>query len=338
MKRRVVVFVSTYPQISETYIKNEVDALAQTCEVEIVAFAPGNFPYRSRRPHIVVTGENQLNVLDYLCRFRPDALHGHYLNQVRPVAEFARRLQVPFTIRAHSLDVLNPRRTRPQDAGEAIRPLAETVRSENCRGVLCFPFMRERLAGFGFAPEKLVSCNPIVDVQRFRNAERNGTAVMNVGAAIPKKNMGEFIALSRLVPQREFNAYALGYLTREIAEYNGTSGGRVQFIPPVDPEDMPPEYKKHAWLVYTADRAEASVGWPMALIEAMASGVAVCMQNIRPDLRDYVGDAGYLFETAGELAQRISNDPSAAERERGFAWAEQFDFRRELSLLTDLWR
>jgi len=30
-------------------------------------------------------------------------------------------------------------------------------------------------------------------------------------------------------------------------------------------------------------------------------------------------------------------NPSAEERARGFAWAEQFDFRRELPLLTNLW-
>ena len=76
MNRRIVVVVSTYPQVSETYIKKEVDALSTDNEVEIVAFASGSFPYRSHRPHIVVTQENQANVLEYLgvsaaCSARP---------------------------------------------------------------------------------------------------------------------------------------------------------------------------------------------------------------------------------------------------------------------------
>jgi len=103
----------------------------------------------------------------------------------------------------------------------------------------------------------------------------------NVGAAIPKKNMGDFVALSRLLPEREFNLYALGYRSQDLEELNRTLAGRVNFVPPVDPEDMAPEYKKHAWLVYTASPEKATVGWPMALIEAMASGVGACMQEDR---------------------------------------------------------
>lgn len=339
MKRRIVVFVSTYPQISETYIKNEIDALASDHEIEIVAFGAGSYPYRTRRPHLVVTKENQRNVLEYLSKFRPHALHAHYLVQLPQLLNISQHLQVPFTVRAHSFDVLgnslaryDARRTTGGQAS-----LSQAGESPLFRGVLCFPFMRERLIAAGLPADKVIACNPIIDVHRFRNTEPNGGAIMNVGAAIPKKNMADFIALSRLVAGRDFNLYGLGYLTQELMEQNRSAGGRVNFIAPVDPEDMPPEYKKHAWLVYTASKAESTVGWPMALIEAMASGVGVCMQSIRADLRDFVGDAGYLFDAPADVAGRLRVDPSPEERARGFAWAEQFDFRRELPLLTNLW-
>ena len=197
--------------------------------------------------------------------------------------------------------------------------------------------MRDRLIEAGFPPDRVIACNPVIDVQRFRNRADNGPALMNAGAAIPKKNMAEYVELSRLVPDRAFNLYALGYLSRELAQLNAASGGRVKFIPPVDPEDMPPEYKQHAWLVYTAAHSDNTVGWPMSLIEAMASGVGVCMQDIRPDLRQFLGDAGYLFDHTNELAARLRIDPTAAERERAFQWAEQYDFRKDLPLLTNLW-
>ena len=115
MKRRIVVFVSSYPQVSETYIKNEVDALAETCEIELVAFQAGSYPYRSRRPHIVITQENSRNVIEYLKGFAPHALHGHYLLQLPGMLRIAEMLKVPFTIRAHSFDVLGDKTAR-QDA------------------------------------------------------------------------------------------------------------------------------------------------------------------------------------------------------------------------------
>ena len=336
MKRRIVVFVSTYPQVSETYIKNEIDALWSDYEIEIVAFGAGSYPYRTRRPHVVVTRENQHNVLDYLRAFRPHRLHAHYLVQLPQLLAIAQLLQVPFTVRAHSFDVLG--KSLASGATQGSDPvLSQAGQSPLLRGVLCFPFMRDRLIAAGLPADKVIACNPVIDVQRFRDASPNGKAVMNVGAGIPKKNMGDFIALSRLVPEREFNLYALGYLAPQLAEENRRSGGRVRFVPPVDPEDMPQEYKKHAWLAYTASREENTVGWPMALIEAMASGVGACMQNLRTDLRDYVGDAGFLFDTPDELAGRLRVDPTAGERARGFAWAEQYDFRHQLPLLTNLW-
>lgn len=340
MKRRVVVFVSSYPQVSETYIKNEVDALADAFDVEIVAFQAGSFPYRSRRPHIVIDRANQANVLEYLRQFRPHALHGHYLLQLPSLLGISKMLGVPFTIRAHSFDVLGDKTAR-QDRARADQDapsfFAQAAASPLFRGVLCFPFMRERLIAAGLPADRVFASNPVIDVMRFRDRGPNGRDVMNVGAAIGKKNMGDFVALSRLVPEREFNLYALGYHSKDLVELNRSVGGRVRFVPPVDPEDMLAEYKKHAWLVYTASRTEATVGWPMAIVEAMASGVGACMQRIRPDLVDYVGDAGILFDTPQDLVERLRHDPSPAQRERGFDWAEQFDLRKQLPLLTSLW-
>ena len=337
MKRRVVIFVSTYPQVSETYIKNEVDALWGDYEIELVAFAAGSYPYRTRKPHIVVTKENQHNVLEYLRAFRPHQLHAHYLVQLPQLMAIAQLLQVPFTVRAHSFDVLGKSLASGGAAQTAVSGLSQAGASPLLRGVLCFPFMRERLIAAGLPADKVIACNPIIDVLRFHDTAPNGRAVMNVGAAIPKKSMGDFVALSRMLPERDFNLYGLGYLTPGLAEENRQAGGRVRFVSPVDPEDMPAEYKKHAWLAYTASKTENTVGWPMALIEAMASGVGVCMQNLRSDLRDYVGDVGILFDTPGDLVDRLRADPTAAERARGFAWAEQFDFRHQLPLLTNLW-
>ena len=144
---------------------------------------------------------------------------------------------------------------------------------------------------------------------RFRNSAPNGPEIMNVGAPAPKKNMEDFIRLSRLVPDRKFNLYGLGYETPRLVEINARLGGKVNFIAPSIRRTCRREYKKHCWLVYTASRTVNTVGWPMALVEAQASGVGVYVQKIREDLREYVGDAGAFFDSPEELVDAIRTPP-----------------------------
>ena len=62
---------------------------------------------------------------------------------------------MPFTIRAHSFDVLG------QDLARLNLPAIGS--NDLFRGVLCFPFMRQRLIDAGFPPHKVFPCNPVID-------------------------------------------------------------------------------------------------------------------------------------------------------------------------------
>ncbi len=61
------------------------------------------------------------------------------------------------------------------------------------------------------------------------------------------------------------------------------------------------------------------------------------MQDIRPDLREYVGDAGYLFDSIDDVAGIISQPFDEERRQLGFDQAKKSDVRSHISLLTDLW-
>jgi hypothetical protein len=161
---------------------------------------------------------------------------------------------------------------------------------------------------------------------------------MNVGACLPKKRMEDFLALAAAVPGRRFDLYALGYRSREIDKRNVEMGEPVHIVPPVEPEEMLAEYKKHAWLVYTADSERGAVGWPMAVAEAQAAGVGVCFPNLRPDLREYVGDAGFLYDSISEVADIIARPFPEEMRRKGFEQAKKSDVALHKTILTDLWR
>lgn len=347
-KRRVLYVVHEFPQISQTYIFNEILALEPDYEIRVVAIKETDIAIDTDRKAEITKSLSRIG--EIIEEFKPDVLHSHYVLHGPMMLKLAERYGIPFTIRGHSFDVLS-RPSRPRlfkRLGKMLRgepeiwvPYQEhgstTFNSPLCLGVLLFPFQRPMLEAAGVRPEKIFDCFPVVDFDLFYNREPNGDAIMNVGACIPKKKMTDFVDLAASMPDRRFNLYALGYYVEDIRKYNEAAGNPVHVIPPVQPRDMPAEYKKHQWMVYTGDYAMKSLGWPLALAEAQASGVGVCVANVRPDLRDYIGDAGYLFDNIDEVRKIVSQPVPEEIRERGFEQARKSDIRVHKKLLTDLW-
>lgn len=329
---RILYIVREYPQISQTYIKAEIDAIKDRYDIRVLALAPADTAEPRHLPFVVTS--QRPKILEVIREFKPQLIHTHYLVLGKLVGELAAEAGLPFTMRSHSFDVLETEGNRAHADWDVARTM---LRADGCLGVLCFPFLRAELERFGIPPDKLIDVPPVVAVSRFLDRSPNGRAIMNMGAVRPKKQMQDFVELSRLMPGREFNLYALGYRAPELKAYAEQRGGPVNFIPPVPHDDMPAEYKKHEWLVYTAHPGMKSVGWPMAVAEAQASGVGVCIAGIRPDLQDYVGGAGYLYRDIREVKEIISAPPSAAQREAGFEQARKSDINTHIHKLTDLW-
>mgnify|MGYP003131207018 CR=1 FL=1 len=348
-KIRVLYVVREFPQLSQTYVKNELKALGDEYEVAILSMKPADRPYKNHLPFTALESADQ--AVEFGQEFKPDVIHGHYFFGVELVAEIAQRLGVPYTIRSHSFDVLplRPRGLKPRikklvgrpdalhGSADRIRRALPLLNDDQCLGVLGFPFQRPWLIREGVAEGKIIDCFPVVDVESFRDRSPNGDAIMNTGVVTPKKQMDDFIELAASMPGRQFNLYPVGYHSERLEDVNKAHGSPVHFSELLEPEEMPPEYKKHQWLVYTANFDMATVGWPMAIAEAQAAGVGVCMANIRPDLKQYIGDAGFLFDTIDEARKIISQPVPEDIREAGFVQAEKSNINNHISLLTDLW-
>ena len=348
-KPRVLFLLKEYPQISQTYIKNEIEALEADYEIGIVTRKGPDIPFANHRPYGFA---NEMEEFVAATRaFKPDLLHTHYLTELRFIGELSRITGVPFTVRTHSFDTIALRRKnwkgRIKQMLRRQPPLERTpwfveglkaMDSELCLGVLGFPCARPWLLRAGVREAKLIDCFPVVRYDHFHDRSQNGDAVMNTGVATDKKAMPDFLRLAKKVPGREFNLYAMGYKTDWLKQQNEEMGAGVNFVDPIEPEAMPAEYKKHRWLVYTGDFAIPTVGWPMAIAEAQAAGVGVCMPNLRPDLAQYVGEgAGILYDSIDELPAIVSAPVPDEMRERGFEQAKKSDIERHKHLLTDLW-
>ena len=340
---RILYLLKEYPQLSETYIQTEIDAVKSDYEIRIITTHVADRPYKNHDPYESIAEKEQIRAA--IQAFKPDVLHGHWMGPSPLVGELSKETGIPFTIRAHSFDVLwkwknlSPfkrligRKAHPKYMTEVLPHL----KSELCLGVLSFSFGRANLEQAGVPPSKIFEVPACVNYKRFHNTAPNEDGVMNGGAALPKKKMDDFIHLATLVPNTRFDLYPIGYNVDDLVAINAEKGSPVNIIPNIEPSEMPPIYKQHRWLVYTASSEIPTTGWPIMIAEAQASGVGVLMKNLRPDLKDFVGPCGFLYNTVEEAAKILAQPFPEELRQMGFEHAKKNDIERHKHILTDLW-
>jgi len=84
----------------------------------------------------------------------------------------------------------------------------------------------------------------------------------------------------------------------------------------------------------------SSVGLPVAIAEAQASGVGVCIHDLpgrTKSFQDYVGEAGYVYKNLDELPELLRNGFSEEKRKLGYENAKKSDIERHRYLLENLW-
>jgi hypothetical protein len=321
--------------VSKTYMEAERRWLARYCDLRVISvFRKPNLSMPNPAHYEQIGDGDWSRLLQILEEFKPQQIHGHYLHCLPLLVQLARTMGVGCTVRCHSYDILNPAKM----GGQRIQQVAAVAsHDEHCQGILAFPFARTLLEGMGVLPNKIVDCNPAIDFGRFYDPSPNQAGVMNMGVVLPKKAMGDFLRLAGLVPEKQFRLYTMGFDSDALRRENDSLGNPVEMIDLVAPDDMAAQYKRHDWLVYTASGSENAVGWPMAIAEAQASGLGVCMRNLRPDLREYVGPLARLYDDVSELKEIVRAPPSVEEREAGFEMARLSDIALHGHLLTDLW-
>jgi hypothetical protein len=333
--RRVTYLVSCYPTFAETYISTELSHVSKEFEVDVIGVTPPEEGAEADVRYVVEMDEAK--ILERTCAFAPAVIHTHWLwgPQLDIACRLAKVLERPLTIRAHSFDVLGIQDDGPRSPAATHR---DFLRSEYCLGILTFPFGVARLARAGILESKLIPCRPVVDYERFHDESPNGSGVMNVGACLAKKDFPSYLQLARRVPGQQFGLYPVGPYVAALRETNRTLGSPVAIHAPVPHRQMPAVYKRHEWLIYTADRQLATVGWPICIAEAQASGVGVCMPNLRPDIKDWVGPAGFVYDSLDEVVEILQQPYPASMRRAGFEHARRADIREHLPLLTNLWK
>ncbi|KAA3633672.1 MAG: PqqD family peptide modification chaperone [Proteobacteria bacterium] len=353
VRPRILFLLTRFPQLSETYIKTEIAALRDDYDIAVVAFEDSNLRYRNHHPYRVarVRGNTmQDDISDAhgalaaaIEEFRPDILHTHYLNNVPIVAQMAERFDTAFTVRAHSYDVMAREfRTAVGDGkprpGAFLGRVSHLLNDDRCLGALTFPYTLPAFATAGVHDDKVIPCYPVVDFSAFYDRSPNDEGFLNVEPCLPKKAVTDFIDLARLMPGSRFSLYGMGHQIDSVKAYNRDAGSPVTIEDTVEPEHMPAVYKQHDWLIYTASFNNGNVGWPLAVFEAQAAGLGVCIANLHPHVADQLGGGGFVYDAIGEVPAIVSQPYPDEMREAGFENAKKADIHRHKHLLTDLWQ
>ncbi len=133
-KTRVLYVLTQYPQLSETYIQNEIGAVQSEFDVAIISLTPADYPQETFTPYKLLAALDDIQA--EIARFRPHVIHTHWLHkQLDTVVTLARSNSIPFTVRSHSFDTLFAPASVPRSLSDAIGAL----NGDLCLGVLRCP-------------------------------------------------------------------------------------------------------------------------------------------------------------------------------------------------------
>lgn len=330
---RILYIVRNYPAISETYVHEEIASLWNEYNIKIISIGS---KAKVTRKNFFPYEQHSVKELDQAIQeFQPHIMHTHWLTHAPLLEKLANKHHVYFTIRSHSFDILAHKRQ--------LNSYCKAANSQWCLGVICFPAFRNRLINNGLSEAKITDCWSVVNFQRFYNPKKSPLTkkIIGVGAGLPKKNHNEFVDLAAMRNDGlAFNLYILGHKIDETREYNKKMGNPVTNITCAEPEDMPKIYRDHDWLVFTANTKLNSVGFPISIAEAQASGIGVCWQEPpgrKEEQLEYLGGAGFLFKSIEELPTILNTPYPESMRLMGLENAKKCDIKQHKILLTDIW-
>ena len=334
---KILLLYKGYPRISHSYQSVEAIELNKNHEIMI---SPYDWElFTKANIHLPFTFNHPLKELKNIIKFKPDIIHSHYLDTFDVCVKLSETLKIPFTIKSHSFDILDNDFYIPKKYAKQIND------NKHCLKIIVFPEFFNKLISIGINETKLVAMYPTIDVNKFINLEiENGPHIMSGGAFLPKKNIKGFITLSKKIKERFPNKIISYYSVMENKSYydeimifNKSHNNPVNFIT-VQPENMPMEYKKHQWLIYSACPEKKTVGNPLMIAEAQASGVGVIMYNLRENLSDYVTSNGYLYDNDAQVLEIISNNFNEEKRNNAVEIAkDRYDIQEKIKIIENIW-
>lgn len=287
---RVLYALWHWPQLSEAYVRSEIDCMRRWgVETVVWRAEPGVAPFAHDVP--ILDG----SLATALREVSPHVLHTHWLTLGVEHGGAAATGGVPLTVRGHGFEF---------QPALVDRLLADP----GVGGIYLFPHHARAWAG---RAERVRSLAAAFDPERYHpRGPRDPRLVVRCAAALASKDLAAFLRIAARCPGHRF-VLALSRVAHvdgviePLLELNHSLGDPVEVRVDCAHDDLATLLAEAGIYLHTHGLQEP-YGQPQSIAEAMASG-ALVLARACPASQEYVGDAGRLWATEDQAVAVIAD-------------------------------
>ncbi len=282
---RVLYVAYNHPQLSESYVRFEVDEmLRRGADVAVWSEDPPVAPYEA--PERVFYG----SLREAAAKFKPDLVHVHWINFAENNLDQLIEIGAPVTLRGHGFDY----------APERVERL---LRRPEIKKLYLFP---HHAAACVRSP-RIRSAPVAIPVDRFRPADKDRKLVLRAGACLPTKDLELFVRAAKRLPDfrfvlclarvhhPEFTAHLISYVKEQ--------GDPVELLLDVPHDQCFALFRKAGVFLHTFG-PDDPFGMPVSIGQALASECLTLVRDV-PGASEYLGGAGALYRDEDHVVELI---------------------------------
>lgn len=322
---KVLFAEKLYPQISESYIAAEINfCLRAGVKLEIWSLrqSVSTFPEQAK--------VHRDTFQEAVARFKPDIIHVHFRDEIDINADFLTKVQIPVTIRGHSVD-------------HSPDKLAKLLETPWVKKAYLFPHFAKEFPGH----PKVTVMPATYNAKLFYPEVKARSLVVRAGAGLPYKGLSDFIRVAAAVPGKTFVMIVSTNLffsdcIKNLRSLNESFGSPVDIRSDLPHDETAAIVRRAGVYLHTSDPKGHPFGMPVSTLEAMASGCYVLIRGSEA-AAGFIAAAGALYTSVDEAAELVRRtegwtDAQWTEIERATSeHARQFDEERWLPILIKDW-
>ncbi len=289
---RVLYVIDHFPQISESYVYQEIDYMQRNnVHIEVWSSGEPTSPYSTDVP--VHYG----NLSDAIKKSQPDLVHAHWLNIGINYVNEIYEAGLPMTVRGHGFEF-------------SIDHLEKLNHHSTVHHIYSYPHFQQKVAHLKKI-KPLSSCfNPHF---YFPTQNKDKKLIVRVAAGLRSKDLYSFINIAKQCKKHRFVLAVVrctgdaGRHVDEIIQYNKQQGNPVELYINKLPAEAAALVREAGIYFHThlpVDRGGAPFGMPISIAESMATGAYVIGRYCEP-FENYIGNAGKTYKSENEAIKLI---------------------------------
>lgn len=283
---KVLYIESFYPQLSESYVACEIKYLTSMgVEIEVWREKKSICPFPAQVP----TYDGLLT--DAIKTSKPDILHFHFLSELLRMEADVAASGLPVTLRGHSVD-------------HSPEYLDRVLAKPWFKKLWLYPHFAET-----YSRPKVEALPSCYDPALYYPEEKEEGTVVRACAGIRYKNLCEFINIAALVDSLSFTlifAHNTNFEQHlyEIQEFNEERGNRVKILVNLSHADAAAIVRRSEISLYTHNADAHPMGFPMSILESMASGGFPFIRNQKKMPEEFYENS-LLYDTPEGAARAL---------------------------------